>query len=212
MIKIANSLFPGQIDRWPDENGLRIWVDGDPTTPERPAEEARAVFQTVLGVLRVWRCEAGELEEERRGGLGIGSIRDRAGNQWVNVGPAVTYVTRLPELDALIDAASRAVPVSERLRNGLWLFGRAHLNAAEFFMIYEYAVLELGGGQRLMDALGLPDGWITEFEHSVHNLAPQAGGRHARQKRTPPLTLAQVRQRTADLLRRWIEYHVQKAG
>jgi hypothetical protein len=60
--------------------------------------------------------------------------------------------------------------VSERLRNGLWLFGRAHLSAAEFFMIYEYIVLELGGGQRLMNALGLPDGWITEFEHSVHTL------------------------------------------
>jgi hypothetical protein len=212
MIKIGESLFPGQIDRWPDENGLRIWVDGDPSKPEWSAKEARAVFQTVLGVLPVWRPEAGELQEERRGGLGLGSIRDRAGNQWINIGPVIEYVSRLSELDALIDAASRAVPTSERLRNALWLFGRTHLDAADCFMVYEYAVMELGGGQRLMTALSLPGGWIKEFEDSVHNLAPQAGGRHARQKRIPPLTLDQVQGRTADLLRRWIEYHAEEAG
>jgi hypothetical protein len=76
VIRIADMLFAGQVDRWPNEYGLRLWVDGDPTAPDEAAEEARAIFQTVLGVLRSWRPESGELEDERRGGRGAGTIRD----------------------------------------------------------------------------------------------------------------------------------------
>jgi hypothetical protein len=59
-------------------------VDGSPDEPATRFE-AVARFQIALGVLRAWRPDAGELREERRAGLGEGSIRDEAGNQttWV---------------------------------------------------------------------------------------------------------------------------------
>jgi len=46
VMQIAATLFPGRVDRFPDMNGLRLWVDGDPLAPEAPANEARAIFQT----------------------------------------------------------------------------------------------------------------------------------------------------------------------
>jgi hypothetical protein len=213
VLRIAAVLFPDQVKRRPNENGLRIWVDGHPTAPEPAREEALAIFQTCLGVLRSWRSEAGELAEERLGGLGVGTIQDQAGNQWGWAGPAITYSDRLVEqLDELVIHVSRALQKSEEVAMALWVLGRSHPRAAEFFMIYEYAKQDLGGGQRLTGPLGLSTDWPKSFEDACHNLAPRAGGRHVGQKLTSPWTLPELREQAADLLRRWIGHHNEAAG
>ena len=38
LIDIGAVVFPGCIKRWPGENGLRIWVVGDPTDPAAAAD------------------------------------------------------------------------------------------------------------------------------------------------------------------------------
>jgi hypothetical protein len=214
IIRIADSLFPGQVDRLPDVNGLKLWVDGDPLSPEVPAKEARAIFQTTLALLRAWRPEAGQLKVEARHGLGEGWIRDRAGNQWGTTGSVVTYSSGLGELDDLIALAATAIPVVDRLRSALWIFGQANPDAGEFFMVFEYAALDpaLGGQQRLARRLGFPNGWDRDFKLSANNLAPQAGGRHAREASPHPLSLAELRAATAELLRAWIRYTAQQGA
>ncbi|HEY0691492.1 MAG TPA: hypothetical protein VGD71_20930 [Kribbella sp.] len=209
VMQVAATLFPHQVDRFPDVNGLRLWVDGDPLTPEEPADEARAIFQTSLGVLRTWRPGAGELEVERLRGLGAGTIQDRARNQWGTAAAAVTYSSGLGELASLITCAARALPSTDRLGEALWLLGRAHPDAAEFFMIFEYAGLDplLGGSEQLMiNRLGFSTDWARDFRRSAHNLAPKAGGRHAKTGQAPPWNLTKLREATAELLRRWIRY------
>ena len=46
-------------------------------------------------------------------------------------------------------------------------------------MVYEYAQLEFGGGQRLENALGITPEWQRHVVDSVDNLSPLQGGRHA---------------------------------
>ena len=155
VIEIGAVVFPDCIKRWPGENGLRLWVDGDPTDPAAGAE-ALARFQTVLGVLRAWRSGAGELCDERRAGLGEGSVRDEANNQWVMVGPAIEYGIARGEIDELAASAARGVGVSQNLRNALWLNGRANRTAADFYMIHEYAEAEFGGPKGIGPHLDFP--------------------------------------------------------
>jgi hypothetical protein len=212
VLGIAAVLFPGQVERRPNENGLQVWVDGDPAAPEPAREGALAIFQTCLGVLRSWRSQAGELAEERLGGLGAGSIQDRAGNQWIGIGPVITYSDRsVGQLHELVGHVARALQESEEVGMALCLLGRTHPRASEFFMIYEYAKQDLGGGQRLTVPLGLPADWPKKFEDTCHNLAPRAGGRHAAQKRASPWTLPELRDQAADLLRRWTRFQSGRA-
>ena len=65
VIEIGEVLFPGLVARWSLENGFRLWVDGDPHDPDT-SDQARAMFQTALGVLPAWKSGADS---------GSGSIR-----------------------------------------------------------------------------------------------------------------------------------------
>jgi hypothetical protein len=146
MLELGEVLFPGSIARSSDENGLRIWVDRDPCDPVA-ADEARAIFQTVLGLLRAWRLGAGQLKEEERPGLGEGPVRDQAGNQWIMLGTAVGYGAAVVDLAALSESARRGIESSQHLRNALWLNGRANHTVADFYMIHEYAMKDLKGNK-----------------------------------------------------------------
>lgn len=206
LIEIGAAVFPDCIKRWPGENGLRLWVEGNPTDPAAGAE-ALAKFQTVLGVLRAWRSGAGELREERRAGLGEGSVRDEAGNQGVMVGPAIAYGIVGGEIERLAASASQGVSTSQNLRNALLLNGRTNRTAADFYMIYEYAEREFGGRKGIRNALGLSDKSQSRLTNSANNLSPLAGGRHAKGGVVAAMGLDEQREYIAGLLRMWIAQH-----
>src|SRR6266542_3204249 len=181
LLEIGSIMFPGCITRWPGENGLRLWVEGKPTDPAAGAE-ALARFQTVLGVLRAWGPRAGELRDERRRGLGEGSVRDEAGNQWVTVGQAIEYRMADGEVEKLAAAAAQGINTSQNLRIALWFIGRKGVSSA------------LGLSKNSLDRLGT----------SANNLSPLAGGRHANDGVVPTMGLDEQREYIAELLRRWI--------
>lgn len=203
LVEVGAVVFPGCIKRWPGENGLRIWVDGHPTD-SRAAVDARDRFQIVLGVLRAWRRDAGELVEERRAGLGELSVRDDSGNQWVKVGPAIAYVTTGEEVATLAANASRGIGTSHNLRDALWLYGKANRTAADFYMIYEYAKREFGGPKRIREALGLSDDFQERLTKSANNLPPREGGRHVEGRVAAPMGLNEQGEYVAQLLRLWM--------
>jgi len=205
LIEIGAVVFPGCIKRWPGENGLRLWVEGDPTDPVAGAD-AVAKFQTVLGVLRAWRSGSGELRGERRAGLGGGPVRDEAGNQWVMVGPAIEYGIMGGEIEKLAANARHGIRVSQNLRNALWLNGRRTRTAADFYMIHEYAREEFGDTKEISAALGLSVKSQSRLTKSANNLSPLEGGRHAasRNDAVATMTLDEQREYIAGLLRQWI--------
>ncbi len=203
LLEIGSIMFPGCITRWPGENGLRLWVEGKPTDPAAGAE-ALARFQTVLGVLRAWGPRAGELRDERRRGLGEGSVRDEAGNQWVTVGQAIEYRMADGEVEKLAAAAAQGINTSQNLRIALWLNGRTNPISADFYMVLEYAEREFIGRKGVSSALGLSKNSLDRLGTSANNLSPLAGGRHANDGVVPTMGLDEQREYIAELLRRWI--------
>jgi hypothetical protein len=204
---MGSVLFPGCIRRWPGENGLRIWVEGDPSD-SRTHSEAVAVFQTVLGVLRAWCADAGILRDESRGGLGDGAVRDDSGNQWLKLGTAVYYETAKGDIEVLSVAARRGIEVSQNLRNALWLNGRANRTAADFYMIHEYAEQEFGGAKGVSSALGLSVKSQNKLTRSANNLSPLSGGRHAQGNSDVVMALDEQQEYVARLVYLWISLYM----
>lgn len=203
MVRIGEVVFPGRIQRWPTENGLRIWVDGHPNCPDS-RNSAVAIFQTVLGVLRSWRADAGELHEEARGGVGAGSVRDEAGNQWVSVGTVMDYSVADREIENFAFQSRAGIEASGNLSNALWLNGRTGRSSADYYMIHEYAEFEFQDKKGIRDALGISVKSQEKLTWSANRLSPIAGGRHAQVSDHGALDLNGQKAFTARLLREWI--------
>ena len=212
VLEIGKVLFPGRITRSPRENGLRLWVDGAEPESEL-ASDARALFQTALGVLRAWRPGAGQLRAERLEGLGPGTVRNEQGAQWVLPASVISHGTGVGELHDLLEPAKKGIDDSDHLANALWLFGRAGLTAADFYMIHEYALDAFGGTKGITAALGLSGKSQNRLTSSANNLSPVAGGRHY--VRSPPhevMALEEQREYIGVLLRAWISRYADEAG
>jgi hypothetical protein len=205
LVAIGGVVYPDFVRRPPNENGLRLWVEGDPSDPESKAL-ATAMFQTLLGALRAFRAEAGELREELLAGLGAGSVRDEAGNQWVGVGMVRVFTTFGGEVEAFATDVRAAIANSQGLRNALWLNGRLGRTGADYFMIHEYAQGDFGGTKGVREALGVSADAQEKLTASTNNLSPIEGGRHAKGTGSASWSLEEQRSFTADLLKRWIHY------
>jgi hypothetical protein len=205
LVQIGGIVYPDFVRRSPNENGLRLWVEGDPSDAE-PRARATAMFQTVLGALRAFRAEAGELREEQFAGLGAGSVRDEAGNQWVGVGTVRVFTTLGGEVEAFAADVRDAIANSQGLRNALWLNGRLGRTGADYFMIHEYAQGDLGGTKGVRAALGISADAQEKLARSANNLSPLEGGRHANGTGSASWGVNEQRAFTADLIKRWIHY------
>lgn len=205
LVEIGDIVYPGFVKRPLNENGLRLWVEGGPTDP-RSKELVTAMFQALLGALRAFRAEAGELRDEQLAGLGTGSARDEAGNQWVEVGTVRVFATIGGEVRAFATDVRAAIATSQALLNALWLNGRLGRTAADYYMIHEYAQGELGGTKGVRDALGISDNAQKKLTASANNLSPLEGGRHAKGPGSASWSLEEQRALTAKLLMRWISY------
>jgi hypothetical protein len=203
MIQLGAIIFPECLKRWLGETGFRIWVDGSSAVRDSRSE-AVTRFQIVLGVLRAWRPDAGELQDERRAGLGEGSIRDQAGNQTIMLGTAIEWTTPGGEVERFGVNARRAVDQSQPLRDALWLNGRANRTAADYYMIHEYAKQGLRGETGISQTTGISVRDQNRLKRSANNLSPLEGGRHAKKGETGLMRLGEQRELVSTLLRRWI--------
>ena len=203
LLEMGNVICNGLVDRILKENGLKLRVPGDyldPTLLEIAANE----FQVLLGIIRAWKSIAGERRDEVRPGVGSGSIHDESGNQVVHVGSVISYRASYEEIQQFAAQASVALNKSQSLRNAIWLNGRRDRNAADYYMMYEYAVAEFGGGANISSTLDVPVAEISRFRQSANNLCPTMGGRHAGSEATPHWRLELQREFIAALLRKWI--------
>lgn len=229
VLAIGEIICPGVVmrDQW-DPNGLRVWIDGDPASVDS-RRDAAARFQSLLGVLRAWWIDAGQLFDERLTGLGQGSVRNRVGDQWVGIGPAICHSHLHGDLKQFAQRSKAGMVTSQDLLNALTLNGRANRNSADFFMIHEYATFHFaddaeihnyarvslsngtekirGGGAllKIEHALGVSASDQQRLRNSANNLSPLAGGRHAEERHAAEWSLEQQRVFAADLLKLWIE-------
>lgn len=211
IIEMGAFIFPGFVQRNLGANGLRLKLGGDYKDGSL-LRTAADRFQTLLGVLRAWRPLAGQRVDEVRPGIGPGSSRDEHGNQLVMVGSAIAYATLGSEVEAYAREAKLASEHSPHLRNALWLNGRRDRNAADFYMVYEYAEDDLGGRKAIVAAVGVTDNDIRKLRNSANNLAPTDGGRHAKGSRTAEWGLDDQMEFVARLLKRWIAYRASNAA
>jgi hypothetical protein len=205
LLSMSEIIAPGLLDRETGKNGLRIRVSGnykDQCTLKLAADE----FQLLLGIIRAWNPIAGERRDEVRPGIGTGSIRDENGNQVVICGTAIWYRATNEEIDAFSKQASIAINRSLAIRNALWLNGRRNRNAADFYMIYEYAETIFEGEKNIASELNLSVSDFSKLRRSANNLCPLEGGRHAKNTVDPGWGLEEQKEFTALMLRKWITY------
>lgn len=205
LIEMGETICEGLVDRTPDGNGLRLRVTGDYLNPAI-LEVAANEFQILLGVLRSWKPIAGERRDEARPGVGAGSVRDENGNQVVHVGTAIMYRDASDKIQKFSRQVCAALNRSQSLRNALWLNGRRDRNSADYYMVYEYAKVEIGSKADISSTLGVSISDIKKLKQSANNLCPTKGGRHAGCKAVPCWGLDTQRQFTATLLKNWISH------
>lgn len=210
LLAIGGTVYPGVVRRHPDANGLRLWVDGDPSDDSSRAA-ATATFQILLGALRAFRVGAGQLRDEALAGLRAGSVRDEAGNQWVMVGPVRVFATFGGEVESFATQVRDAIANSEPLENALRINGRTGRTAADYYVIYEYAERDLGGTKGIRDTLDIGANAQEKLTGSANNLTPLEGGRHAHGTGSPRWNLQEQDAFVADFLGRWIRYRASTA-
>ncbi|MFM9882958.1 MAG: hypothetical protein ACKVQT_08020 [Burkholderiales bacterium] len=210
IIEMGAIVFPDFVQRNPGANGLRLKLEGD-YKDDSLLKPAADQFQVLLGVLRAWRPLAGQRVDEVWPGIGAGSIRDEHGSQLVMVGPAIEYRTSVSEVEACAREAKLASECSPHLRNALWLNGRRDRNAADFYMVYEYAEADFAGRKAIVAALGVTNIDIRSLRNSANNLAPFDGGRHANGSGIADWGLDVLREFIARFLKSWIAYRARNA-
>lgn len=210
IVEMGAVIFPGFVERDPNANGLRLKIEGD-YMDDSLLKTAADQFQALLGVLRAWRPLAGQRSDEVRPGIGTGSIRDDHGNQVVRIGTALLYITAGLEVASYAREAKLASEYSPKLRNALWLNGRRDRNAADFYMMYEYAESDLGGRKGIVKVLDVSDSDIATLKSSANNLTPLDGGRHAKGSGITEWSLNEQLEFVALFLRRWIRYRANDA-
>jgi len=226
LLTISEIAFPGSLTResW-EPNGIYIWIQGDPTSIESRQRASRR-HNCVLGVLRAWWDDAGELADERLAGLGPGTSRNRDGDQWISVPSIVVRHGDENELRVFARQARTGISASQHLKDALVIHGRVNRTSADHHLIHELAMLSfatepqrtlrgrLPNGRKVRGAdallaieaaLGVPALVQQRFINSVNNLPPLEGGRHAAQRFSASMTLDDQRLFTADLMKRWVE-------
>ena len=211
IIEMGEIIFPHFVHGQSRRNGLSLKLEGD-YKDDSLLEIAANRFQILLGILRAWDPMAGQRADEIRPGIGPGSIRDDRGNQVIKVGCVIDYTRIRSEVKGYAWEAKLAIEHSLQLHNALWLNGRRDRNAADFYMVYEYAEDDLGGRKKIIQALRVTDNEITRLKSSANNLTPTDGGRHAKGSGTAEWSLDDQREYTARFLKKWIAYRAKNAA
>jgi hypothetical protein len=128
------------------------------------------------------------------------------------VGSAIEYTRFGSEVETYARAAKIALDRSPHLRNALWLHGRKDRNAADFYMISEYAEEDFAGRKAIVADLGVTDSEIRRLRKSANNLAPTEGGRHAKRTGTAEWGLDHQKAFIGRFLKRWIERRARAAA
>jgi hypothetical protein len=205
LIKIGSVVFPGFVFREAGVNGLQMCILGDYLNNSR-YKNAMDKFQIILGILRAWSPFVGERKDEQNLGLGQVASMDEYGNQVVTVGTIVEYRIDTEQFEMYLKQVDATLNLSSAIRNSFWLNGRRSRNAADYYMIYEYAKSSLNGPQNINSLLSLSSSDISNLKKSANNLCPTLGGRHAGGKIEKVWGLDEQSEFIGKLLRNWCEY------
>ena len=211
IVEMAEIVFPDFVHRNQNANGLRLRVVGD-FGDERTLQFAADQFQILLGILRAWRPGAGQRADEFRPGIGKGAIQDEHVNQVLMVGSVISHRRMGGEVELYANQAKIALESSSHLRDALWLYGRRDRNAADFYMIYEFAKKEFSGPKGITAALGISKNDMDRLKQSANNLAPIYGGRHAKTTGPAPWDVEDQQKFISTFLTKWIVYRVPPPG
>jgi hypothetical protein len=204
MITISDVIDPGFL--FTDVAGQYMMaVPGDPKTDDlgEAKNEARTRFDGMLGVLRAFKHERGELAVE----LTRSIARDEHGNQYVPVGTAKAYVMFPGVLDGFATNAAAGMAQSVEFRGALRLFGSPNRDARVFYNIYELANTAFGGTHGIAAALALSGNQQKEFTKSANHLGATDGGRHAADWVDPgkaTMTMGDLSKFATELMAAWI--------
>ncbi|OZM80161.1 hypothetical protein [Pseudonocardia sp. MH-G8] len=227
LLAIAGAISPGTLQRetW-NPSGIYVWIDGHPTGVES-RRAAASQHQLMLCVLRAFAADAGQLADELLTGLGPGTSRNRAGDQWAEMASVDGRGHDRAELGVFARRARNGITASAHLESALILNGRPNRSSADYFMTHEYATFEFasaaeihdfalipgggtkirGGGAlaRIQTELGFPATGQQTFKNSANSWPALQGGRHAEERHPAAMDLDQQRKFAADLLRRWVD-------
>ena len=114
LLLIGGIVMPGAIERRTGENGLHLWIEtgGGPADRET-RRTALLQFQLLLGILRAYWPDTGELYLELSDGLGEGATRDPDGNQFIGLASIYSRSEAEFEEPANVRRASWPCPDSE---------------------------------------------------------------------------------------------------
>ncbi len=206
IIKMGEFIFPDFLHRNSSRNGLCLKIEGD-YKDDSLSRTASDRFQILLGILRAWNPVAGKRKDEIRPGIGPGSIMDDRGNQIIKPESVITYASLAEsKVKKYAQETKLASERSRQLHNALWLNGRRDRNAADFYMIYEYAEKDFQGRKGIVEALRVTDNDLERLKSSANNLAPIDGGRHASDSGTAEWGLDDQKKFIARFLKAWITY------
>jgi hypothetical protein len=203
LLRFGETIYPEFLRRSADDS-LAMCVAGA-IHDDTQREEALDRFQVLLGVLRAWRPTAGERVEEMQARLGYGAAKNEAGDQWIFVTGIAAHAVVGGDVESFAARAARGIASTDHLRDALWLFGRAHRNAADLYMLIELAEIEFGNKKAVVPTLGVSQRALNKQKQSANNLAPRLGGRHANATGEAPWSLERQRDFSSDMLRRWID-------
>ena len=207
LVRFSEIVAPGLLrrdDRPSPDDRLWIWVEGG-THSEELQEFAYGWFRVLLGLLRAWRTQAGELREEADARRAYGGpVRDDRGNMWVLPVGALGHAVVCGDIERVAANARDEIDASTNLRDALWLNGRPHCTAAEYLMIRDFACKEFGGPAKAAGKLRVTQGDLRRIKLSANNLSPLLGGRHVEERHSSPWSLDEQQTFTARLLRNWI--------
>lgn len=217
VLEIGNVLYPGMVERPHGEDTIRVWVAGE--RGDSAYLDTTVMFETILGVLRAWRPDAGQRIDDREVPTSRGLARDKTDAHTLYWESARFYV-RAAEVSPFAAAATRRMADSLKLREALEIHGRASRTAAEYHNILELFASERGirdlSSESMATALDVEHHELKMFYWSANNLAARHGGRHTRQDRLDhppapgetPWALDQLCDFAGHVLRTWIGPHV----
>lgn len=166
-------------------------------------------FQLLLGSLRAWNPVAEERRDELRPGVSSAIVRDERGNQSIQTATAISYKYTASGIADYAGQVKAAIDHSSKLQDAIWIFGRRDRNAANCYVVYEYAENELGGNKGIRSELGISVKKLEKFTNSANNLSAIEGGRHADKPTIAKMDVREQIEFTATLLKKWIEYRAQ---
>lgn len=211
LLRISEIIYPGFVVRERGENGLFLKEEGD-YKDRSMLGVMNDRFQMLLGVLRAFLPAAGERKDELNFGFGQFYSKDEAGNQLGAINGVIEHYYDESLFQSYVSSARFCIKNSPMVANSFWLNGRRGRNAADYYMIFEYAKKRFNKQEKKMaEGLGVKREDLELLRKSANNLCPKLGGRHTEMKINAEWSLDEQSRFISVLLKQWCLFEVSES-